>query len=268
MQTKTLALCAFSLHLLLACGGAVSGTTDGSAADAGDAAAIISGPADAGDSGAETIAPAQKIAIKFVLIKSASSADSRAWINYGSNLDGLVTTKDSQDVCKRASGAPSTNQEDGTDGIDISWGRNVMPVFYTLGPIADTAGYLVADESGTGVLRLVGKGALEGALLEVPVVHAKIDMNGTTAKLSALVPVQVFIGSFNRYAGRLSSSLCGGSTIASILDQFTQSADSLSTGLQSASVTCDAISLGAELTGVANEPNQPIAGGVDPCGNR
>ncbi len=263
MQTKKLALCAFSLHTLLACGATVSAPNDGSAAtsDAGDGAATSNASSDAADSGAETSAPPQAIAIKFAFIKSGSSTDPKAWMNYGVNLDGLTTTKDSQDVCKRAAGAPSGNQEDGTGGIDNSWGRNVMPVFYNLDPTSAT-GYLVADATGTGKLLLQYK----GALLEVPVVHAKMDTNGTTAKFSALVPVQAFGASFKSFAGRFSTSLCSGSAATSIVDQIAQAADILSTGLQSPSLTCDAISIGAELIDVASA-NPPIGTSPDPCGN-
>ncbi len=51
-----------------------------------------------------------------------------AWKSFGFNLDGLVTTKSSTDVCTLYPGSPKTNQTDGTGGIDNSWGELLLPV--------------------------------------------------------------------------------------------------------------------------------------------
>lgn len=50
-----------------------------------------------------------------------------AWKDFGYNLDGLVTTKESADVCTRVKGAASTNQEDGKEGIDNAFGSIIIP---------------------------------------------------------------------------------------------------------------------------------------------
>jgi hypothetical protein len=49
-----------------------------------------------------------------------------AWKDYGYNLDGKTTTKESKDVCQRQSGASSAKQEDGKEGIDNAFGRTVL----------------------------------------------------------------------------------------------------------------------------------------------
>ena len=57
-----------------------------------------------------------------------------AWKDYGYNIDGLTTTKDSKDVCQRVAGAESAKQEDGNGGIDNSFGRNVLALILSLAP--------------------------------------------------------------------------------------------------------------------------------------
>jgi hypothetical protein len=54
-----------------------------------------------------------------------------AWQSYGYNLDNLVTTKSSSDVCTLAAGASKTTQVDGKGGIDNSFGENILPIVIT-----------------------------------------------------------------------------------------------------------------------------------------
>ncbi len=58
--------------------------------------------------------------------------DSQTWKGYGYNLDGKSTTSASTDVCTRYADAPRNNQEDGTNGIDNSFGRNLMETILSL----------------------------------------------------------------------------------------------------------------------------------------
>lgn len=58
----------------------------------------------------------------------AGAASDTAWKSFGYNLDGKVTTGTSTDVCTRAKGAPSSNQADGTGGIDNSFGAVILPL--------------------------------------------------------------------------------------------------------------------------------------------
>jgi hypothetical protein len=50
------------------------------------------------------------------------------WTNFGYNLDGLVTTRTSTDVCTLAQGAGKDVQVDGVAGIDNSFGENILPI--------------------------------------------------------------------------------------------------------------------------------------------
>lgn len=56
-----------------------------------------------------------------------------AWKNFGFNLDNRVSTKMSTDLCKpRAGGSPAAVFPDGTNGIDNSFGKNVLPILLGL----------------------------------------------------------------------------------------------------------------------------------------
>ena len=54
-----------------------------------------------------------------------------AWKAFGYNLDNLVTTKNSTDVCTLAPGASKSTQADGNGGIDNSFGENILPIVIT-----------------------------------------------------------------------------------------------------------------------------------------
>jgi len=57
---------------------------------------------------------------------------SDAWQLFGYNLDDLVTSKESSDVCALAAGASKTTQTDGIGGIDNSFGENILPILITI----------------------------------------------------------------------------------------------------------------------------------------
>ncbi|UQA64058.1 hypothetical protein [Polyangium aurulentum] len=55
------------------------------------------------------------------------------WRQYGFNIDGLTSTKDSTDVCKPVAGTvPAVPYPDGNDGKDNSFGKNIMPIISSL----------------------------------------------------------------------------------------------------------------------------------------
>src|SRR5205807_263643 len=57
----------------------------------------------------------------------AGVANKDAWQAYGENIDGLATTNTSIDVCTRQSGAAASNQTDGPNGVDNSFGKSFIP---------------------------------------------------------------------------------------------------------------------------------------------
>lgn len=61
--------------------------------------------------------------------------NSGQWKKFGFNVDGLVSSTASQDVCKpNANAAPFTPYPDGDDGIDNSFGKNLLPQIVSLYP--------------------------------------------------------------------------------------------------------------------------------------
>jgi hypothetical protein len=82
------------------------------------------------------------------------------WKQYGANIDGKISTAASLDLCKPMNNAPQKNvYPDGNNGIDNSFGKNVLPIF--LGIAADfstKANDAVAKGDYTIVLDLAGLG--------------------------------------------------------------------------------------------------------------
>ena len=64
--------------------------------------------------------------------RSSGAPGPTAWQTYGYNVDGKVTTASSTDVCTLAAGASTATQIDGQNGIDNSWGENILPILLTI----------------------------------------------------------------------------------------------------------------------------------------
>ena len=95
-----------------------------------------------------------------------------AWEQFGLNIDGKTTAACSTDVCTPVGGASKSTQVDGDDGIDNSFGENVLPIIETLdSSFTVDAGNQLAAGDATMLLQLDGTGAgpsyapLPGALL-------------------------------------------------------------------------------------------------------
>lgn len=91
---------------------------------------------------------------------TSGSPSNLAWKQFGLNIDGKVTSSCSVDVCTLVAGASTANQIDGDDGIDNSFGSNVMPLIGTLDPMFSVDGnnQLTAGDATT-LLQLDGTGA-------------------------------------------------------------------------------------------------------------
>ena len=59
-------------------------------------------------------------------------SNSDAWKAFGYDLDGLLTTAQSTNVCTLVAGAPIVTQQDGNGGIDNSFGENIVTILETL----------------------------------------------------------------------------------------------------------------------------------------
>ncbi|MBI4702447.1 MAG: hypothetical protein HY744_15115 [Deltaproteobacteria bacterium] len=56
-----------------------------------------------------------------------------AWKQFGYDLDGRISTKESKDLCKPAPGASAPAvYPDGENGIDNAWGKNILPLMLSL----------------------------------------------------------------------------------------------------------------------------------------
>jgi hypothetical protein len=61
------------------------------------------------------------------------NSDPMAWQLYGYNIDGILSTKTGTNHCKPQLGTPKSKiQTDGPDGLDNSYGANLMPIMATL----------------------------------------------------------------------------------------------------------------------------------------
>jgi hypothetical protein len=93
---------------------------------------------------------------------------STAWKDYGYDLDGKISTKDSADHCEPAEGAKaSAVYEDGTDGRDNSFGKNILPIITSLASDASTqVNDSIESGSFTIMIRLdeLGAGADENGI--------------------------------------------------------------------------------------------------------
>jgi hypothetical protein len=114
------------------CGSSDNGGSSGTAAAAGRTPPAV--PANAP---ATTETTSRTFAVNQLFLGETGrngAALKDAWKDYGYNIDGLATTKESKDVCTRAPGADSAKQEDGKDGIDNAFGRTVLGFILGLVP--------------------------------------------------------------------------------------------------------------------------------------
>ena len=88
-----------------------------------------------------------------------------AWKTYGYNLDGLVTTQSSTDVCTLAPGAARATQVDGNGGIDNSFGENFLPILLTTAGtnVDQTINASIAEGHPTNLVYVSGFDGTPGA---------------------------------------------------------------------------------------------------------
>ena len=313
--------------LVPACGGSTAsiGADSGTADDAGTDGPGLTGEGGA-DGGVDSAVPGDPLttvgafAVSRVFLGETDRAGvptKDAWKQYGENLDGLVTTKTSTDVCKRVAGADSAKQEDGLNGIDNAFGRTVLgfllglvptpsktatdaiaagnrTILFNLLPGPPRFGMLGAEALGSPATFLptevrsavastvnggpdsplsvsstpsVASGGvissgeasavfwveipISGANLRIPVHHARVRMTvlpgsteATNGTIAGVVPTEELVTEIAKVAGRISTQLCGGSTLDTIKQTIRQASDILADGTQDPNKACDAISIG------------------------
>ncbi len=144
--------------------------------EAGEAATGVpesSTPLDASDSGATDapvqpfVVPGTNFAFRHYYLGDTDRngvTSGTAWMQFGVNVDGKVTTAASTDVCTLMAGASHQVQVDGDGGIDNSWGANIVPIFQTLdSSFSQLYNAAVSAGTFTSMIDLVGLTADAGA---------------------------------------------------------------------------------------------------------
>jgi hypothetical protein len=100
-----------------------------------------------------------------------------AWMDYGYNLDEKITTRDSTDVCQLAANAQKSVQVDGHDGIDNSFGANVLQIIESFQP-TPTATISDSIDSGGFTIMLDTLGLDQTATETAGGLHGKLFAGG------------------------------------------------------------------------------------------
>ena len=118
----------------------------GSSSDNGDAGADSAADVGATDANVETgsdaandvsdDAPLACSKATFAMTTEAlGNGNNGEWKSFGFDIDGLVSTAASTDVCQpNSGGAAGTAYPDGNNGIDNSWGKNILPIILSVDP--------------------------------------------------------------------------------------------------------------------------------------
>jgi hypothetical protein len=136
-----------------------------------------------------------------------------AWEAYGANIDGKVTTPASTDVCTLSPGASkSTVYQDGNDGIDNSFGENIIPIILSVAGADFSTQLNGAIEAGASTFMLDLTGLTD-------------DATQTLSPVSAQLFSGVSIGTptWNATSGEwgaYKSSLVGGSLSSGAISKF------------------------------------------------
>jgi len=169
---KTVLPAVVCLLLVAACSsdGKSDGAGPGGSTDGGAEPARLGLPPAKPDAPKTTSSTAMNFAVKkirFGDLDESGNASADAWRTIGFNLDGKVSTRSSTDVCKNPGGSPGVH-ENGKDGIDNSFGANIVQTLATLRPsfskdvndyitagnftvMLDVKGLTGADQTNTGV---------------------------------------------------------------------------------------------------------------------
>lgn len=123
-----------ALLVALGCGGGEGGSTSAGQGGAAGASSGTQGGGNSGSGGSLTCtgAPTSGLVLAANTL-SLGDETPEAWRQFGFNLDGLVGTGPSQNACQPQGGAASAEvHDDGDNGIDNSFGRNVLPLLSTV----------------------------------------------------------------------------------------------------------------------------------------
>lgn len=179
---------ALTLVGLCSSAAAIAAATGCSSSDSSSTASEI-GKVPPGETGALTTAPNDKrtFAVNSIMLGEADRSGNKnkdAWKSYGYNLDGLITNVTDRNspslskVCKLAAGAVATTHQDGNDGIDNSFGKNILTLLdpFTPNPSKDVTDGIV---KGDFTIMLQVNGLTDDAAQTATGLGGKILVGGT-----------------------------------------------------------------------------------------
>jgi hypothetical protein len=162
-------------------------------------------------------------------------------------------------------------------------GTDIWPIdsrtFGTSPTTPFTGGWLAGATVVSGVVGGPGEitlyVTLGGAALGIPIRNPRVvmtlsngDASAMTGTIAGEIPTVEMVLAFEAVAGDISSSLCGGAVMESIMDQILGASDILIDGSQDSSQSCDAISVGIgfDAERVQLGPVEVVAPPPHPCG--
>ncbi len=137
-------------------GGGTGATGGGGTLDPEETGSRPPEPPTTGNPGAGTTATILA-ASKLYLGESDTSgnATTSAWQSFGFNLDGLASTKTGTNHCKLPANTPPSNKEDGANGVDNSFGRNILPILKSfVSAPSEEVNQAIAEGSFTIMLKM------------------------------------------------------------------------------------------------------------------
>lgn len=120
------------------CGGDESATTtdNGTGGKAAASSTVSSTAGTGGSGGAPITCDAGEGTTLALTSLDFGPGNSGEWKKIGLNVDGLVSTAGSTDVCQpNSGGSASTAYPDGENGIDNSFGKNLLPIILSVYPL-------------------------------------------------------------------------------------------------------------------------------------
>jgi hypothetical protein len=175
-----------------------------------------------------------------VLLEVTGLTDDPAQTNTGLSGRLLVGGAYSDDTTKKPTFAPDDN-----------WPFRASPIIPITGAYVNKGTFVNGAGGATVELALF----IQGVQLSLSINRAAITFDHTAPNdikngtISGVINTEALVMGIEKVAGRISTQLCGGSTLDTIKQTIRQASDILSDGTNKAGVNCDAISIGIGFTG-------------------
>jgi hypothetical protein len=188
------------------------------------------------------------LTMQLSVVDFGEPARSGGWRSRGFNLDGLCSSRTSVLAC-RSTGTGV--REDGDDGIDNAFGKQIVDLFGAVTPTPSVSwsggSFLQLDDAGNGTLVL----ASAEASFRIPLRSARIEgFDGAGGMLGAIVPLEELLAAVTDGLAAISTDLCQAAARDGVRELVRSSADVLAGGGYAPDRACDGISLGMRFVGV------------------